>query len=55
MQAKKAAIIDGSAALFVGPIMDQSGEIKVAAGHQATDAELLKMNYFVKGVIGTLE
>jgi basic membrane protein A len=52
---KKAEILAGTAQLFVGPLIDQSGDVQVPAGRAATDEELLNMKYFVKGVIGTLE
>jgi basic membrane protein A len=52
---KKAAIIDGSAMLFAGPVKDQGGNIQVPEGKVATDKELLDMKYFVQGVVGTLE
>lgn len=52
---KKQQILDGTAALFAGPIMDQVGDVQIAAGNTATDEQLLNMKYFVRGVIGTLE
>ncbi|MFZ0132994.1 MAG: BMP family ABC transporter substrate-binding protein [Desulfobacterales bacterium] len=53
--AEKAAIVNGTARLFAGPVTDQAGKVQVPAGRSATDEELLSMKYFVKGVIGTLE
>jgi basic membrane protein A len=41
--------------VFVGPIKDQSGAEKVAAGAAMSDEELLGMTWFVQGVIGTTE
>ena len=55
VNAKKAAIIDGSAPLFAGPVKDQGGNVQVPEGKVATDEELLNMKYFVQGVVGTLE
>ena len=55
VNAKKAAIIDGSTTLFTGPVKDQKGNIQVPDGKVATDEELLNMKYFVEGVSGTLE
>ena len=43
-------IIDGSMHPFTGPIMDQAGAEKYAAGATATDEEMLKMDWYVKGV-----
>ncbi|MDE1179771.1 BMP family ABC transporter substrate-binding protein [Paraburkholderia sp.] len=40
--------------VFAGPIKDQSGAIKVAAGKSLSDAELSRLNWFVEGVDGTL-
>jgi basic membrane lipoprotein Med (substrate-binding protein (PBP1-ABC) superfamily) len=51
MKAKMAAGDDES---FLGPIVDQSGTLRVKAGEKATDAELLSMRWFVKGVSGRL-
>ena len=53
IEEKKAAIIDGSFAPFTGPINDQDGNEKYAEGAKATLGELLGMNYFVEGVIGS--
>ncbi|PID41188.1 MAG: BMP family ABC transporter substrate-binding protein [Proteobacteria bacterium] len=54
VMAKKQAIIDGEK-IFVGPIKDQQGVVKIAAGVAAPDKELLGMTWFVQGVIGTTE
>jgi basic membrane protein A len=51
---KKAEIAAGSK-VFVGPIKDQKGAVKIADGITATDGELLGMTWFVKGVVGTTE
>lgn len=53
--AKKKEIIAGTAHVFVGPIKDQKDEIRVPAGNIPTDQELLDMNYFVQGVVGSLQ
>jgi len=52
---KKKAIVSGKAKVFVGPIRDQKGTIRIAGGTAASDKELLGMTWFVKGVIGTTE
>lgn len=54
VMAKKDAI-KGGEKVFVGPVKNQKGEVKVAAGSAATDEELLGMTWFVEGVIGTTE
>lgn len=53
VMAQKEAITAGKAKVFVGPIADQKGDIKIAEGVAATDGELLGMDWFVKGIIGT--
>ena len=54
VEEKAAAIKSGNFHPFTGPLKDQSGKIIVAAGQAPTDAELLGMSYFVKGVQGTI-
>jgi len=49
-QAIKDAISNGTYFAFTGPIKDQSGEIRIPAGHVATDMELNTMNYYVEGI-----
>jgi basic membrane protein A len=49
---KAAAIIDGSLLPFTGPINDNTGTERIAAGVSATLGELLGQDYFVEGVIG---
>jgi simple sugar transport system substrate-binding protein len=51
---KRDDIISGKFDPFAGPITDQSGAVKVAAGKSLSDAELLRLNWFVQGVDGTL-
>lgn len=35
---------------FTGPIRDQSGKERFAAGVSATNADLASMNYYVEGI-----
>jgi len=51
---KKAALTAGTFAPFTGPIKDQSGAIKYAAGVQAPEKDLLSMNFYVMGVDGKI-
>lgn len=51
----KADLAEGKMKVFVGPIKDQKGEVKIADGVAAEDGELLGMTWFVEGVIGTTE
>ncbi len=40
--------------VFEGPIYDQKGNLAIQTGQMVTDKELLSMNWFVEGVVGTL-
>ncbi|MBV8261178.1 MAG: BMP family ABC transporter substrate-binding protein, partial [Paraburkholderia sp.] len=51
---KRDDMIAGKFDPFAGPIKGQNGAIKVAAGTSLPDAELLRLNWFVEGVEGTL-
>ena len=42
--------VAGTYHVFTGPINDQSGAEKVAAGAVVPDEELLKMEWYVEGV-----
>ena len=46
----KAGIIAGTMHPFAGPIKDQKGVQKVAAGAKVSDADLEKMDWYVQGV-----
>jgi basic membrane protein A len=50
---KKAELISGKFYEFKGPLYDQSGKLRVAAGKSMTVNELYAMNWLVKGVIGS--
>jgi basic membrane protein A and related proteins len=47
-------LIAGRFDVFWGPIKDQSGKLRIAAGEKPADEVLLGMNWFVEGVTGTL-
>ena len=53
IEEKAQAIIDGEFAPFTGPLNDQNGAEVLADGVAATLGELLGMEYFVEGVIGS--
>ncbi len=55
VEARKQEILEGREKIFVGPIKDQKGNIRIPDGKTATDEELLGMKYFVQGIVGTLE
>lgn len=51
----KADIISGKNKVFVGPIKDQTGAIKVPAGTVMSDKDMLSFNWFVQGVEGKIQ
>ncbi|MFZ5944390.1 MAG: BMP family ABC transporter substrate-binding protein [Bacillota bacterium] len=51
----KADIISGKEKIFVGPLKDQTGAVKIADGVVMTDEELLSMDWFVQGVEGQIK
>jgi basic membrane protein A and related proteins len=54
VEARKQDIISGKRPVFAGPILDQSGAVRVKAGADLPDADKLQMNWLVKGVEGPL-
>ena len=50
----QASIVDGSFHAFQGPIKNQAGEIVVKEGEVIPDGDLVKMNWYVEGVDGTI-
>jgi simple sugar transport system substrate-binding protein len=51
---KKAAIKGGTFHPFSGPVLDQSGATKVAAGETIAEKELWSLNWYVQGIDGKL-
>ncbi len=49
-RATQAAIIDGSGHAFDGPIIDNEGKERLAAGSHLSDKDLHAMDWYVKGV-----
>ncbi|TVZ62835.1 nucleoside-binding protein [Azospirillum brasilense] len=45
-------IMEGKRHSFQGPVKDQSGKVVIAEGKQATDEQILKMDWYVEGVQG---
>jgi simple sugar transport system substrate-binding protein len=39
---------------FTGPMKDNTGKERLAAGKTITDGDLSKMDYYVEGVVGKL-
>jgi simple sugar transport system substrate-binding protein len=54
MNEKEQAIVAGKFHPFTGPIKDQSGKLRVAAGAPMPDSELRGIDWLVEGVQGTL-
>ncbi len=58
VRAEAAKMIDriksGTGHPFAGPIHDQSGKLRVPAGKHMTNGELAGMNWYVKGVQGSI-
>jgi len=54
VEAKKAAIADGSFVIFAGPIKNQDGELAIPEGTNLSDGELLGIGWFVEGVEGVI-
>jgi simple sugar transport system substrate-binding protein len=52
---RKAAIAQGKFHPFQGPIKDQAGTIKIAAGADMPQEQLRSLDFFVQGVDGTLQ
>ena len=50
----EAGIVNGSLHAFQGPIKNQAGEVVVKEGETIPDSELVKMNWYVEGVEGTI-
>jgi basic membrane protein A len=51
---EKQKIIGGDWDVFCGPINDQDGNEKVAAGSCISDGDMLGMDWFIEGVVGTI-
>lgn len=54
VRAEKARMKQGEDVSFAGPVFDQTGKVRIAAGAKATDQELRSMRWFVRGVRGAL-
>lgn len=54
VEAKKKEILAGTFEVFTGAIVDADGKERAAAGAVLSDEDVLSMNWFVKGVKGTI-
>ncbi len=55
VKAAEQKILDGTWDVFYGPIKDNTGAVKVAAGAKMTDGEMLSFDWFVEGVVGKVK
>jgi simple sugar transport system substrate-binding protein len=53
-EAKKQAIIDGKLTPFEGPVRDNAGTLKVAAGSTLTHDQLKSIDWYVEGIDGSI-
>jgi basic membrane protein A and related proteins len=49
----KADLESGKVVTFAGPIMDQTGAVKIKSGEGLTDDQMSAVDWFVKGVVGS--
>jgi len=54
VESAKEKIISGEFDVFKGPLVDQEGNVRVAEGQVMTHAEVLEMNWFLKGIEGKI-
>jgi len=55
VNAARAELKAGNDTIFAGPVKNQKGEVVIAEGTTPNDGELLGMNWFVEGVVGTVK
>ena len=51
---KQAGLISGDLNVFAGPIKNYRGRVRIKAGKELSDNKLLRMNWYVEGVTGSL-
>jgi len=51
---KQADIIAGKFKVFAGPIKNSRGRVRIKEGRELSDEKLLRMNWYVEGVTGSL-
>ncbi|WP_442886087.1 BMP family ABC transporter substrate-binding protein [Desulfotomaculum sp. 1211_IL3151] len=54
VETKKQELIEGKFDVFNGPVKDQTGKERIAAGQTMSDADMLSIDWFVEGVDGTI-
>ncbi|MDF1500404.1 MAG: BMP family ABC transporter substrate-binding protein [Anaerolineales bacterium] len=55
VESEHTRIVSGEWDVFCGPINAQDGSVKIADGECMSDGDMLSMDWFVEGVVGTLE
>lgn len=51
---KKSALVAGGIDVFSGPVKNHRGRVRIKLGQGLTDEKLLRMNWYVEGVAGSL-
>lgn len=51
---KKEEIVKGQWDVFIGPIKDQQGNVKIPDGQRMSDKDMLEFDWFVQGIDGTI-
>ncbi len=51
---KKQELVDGTFDVFVGPLKDNTGELRVADGVTMPDGEKLAFDWLIEGIVGTI-
>jgi simple sugar transport system substrate-binding protein len=54
VEERKQAIVSGKLVPFAGPLKDNTGAVKVAAGSALTTEQLMSINWYVEGVEGAV-
>lgn len=54
VKAEEQKIMDGEWDVFCGPVVDQDGNTVVAEGECMSDGDMLGMEFFVEGVVGSI-
>ncbi len=54
VEQEKQRILSGEWDVFCGPIKDQDGNVRVPEGECMSDGDMLSMDWFVEGVVGTI-
>jgi simple sugar transport system substrate-binding protein len=54
LEKKRQALIAGTLKPFVGPVKDNTGALKVPAGGELTERDLMSINWYVEGVEGAV-